>query len=65
MGAVVSRRLTYHALWFVQTYVFPPSHPELLSLRGTYKKNDAGDEAEPDTESSSTASSEEEGGQEG
>jgi hypothetical protein len=36
--AVVSRRLTYEALWFVQHYVFPPSHADLLSVRGTYKK---------------------------
>lgn len=63
--AAVSRRLTYDALWFVQNYVFPPSHAELLSVRGTYKKKDAGHETERDTESSSTASSEEEGGQEG
>lgn len=63
--AAVSRRLTYDALWFVQNYVFPPSHAELLSVRGTYKKKHAGDETEPDTGSSSTASSEEEGGQEG
>jgi hypothetical protein len=27
--AAVSRRLTYDALWFVQNYVFPPSHAEL------------------------------------
>ena len=48
---VVGRRLTYDALWFVQNYVFPPSHAELLSVRGTYKKKDAGDGTEPDTES--------------
>jgi hypothetical protein len=35
---VVGRRLTYDALWFVQNYVFPPSHAELLSVRGTYNK---------------------------
>jgi len=35
--AAVSRRLTYDALWFVQNYVFPPSHADLLSVRGTYK----------------------------
>jgi hypothetical protein len=40
---VVGRRLTYDALWFVQNYVFPPSHVELLSVRGTYKRH-----AEPD-----------------
>jgi hypothetical protein len=60
--AAVSRRLTYDALWFVQNYVFPPSHAELLSVRGTYKKHDAGDATEPDSESSSTANSKEEGG---
>ena len=36
--AAVSRRLTYDALWFVQNYVFPPSHADLLSVRGTYNK---------------------------
>lgn len=35
----VSRRLTYEALWFVQNYVFPPSHAELLEVRGTYNKS--------------------------
>ena len=44
--AAVSRRLTYDALWFVQNYVFPPSHADLLSVRGTYNKrerhNDSG-----------------------
>lgn len=39
--AAVSRRLTYDALWFVQNYVFPPSHAELLSVRGTYEKHGA------------------------
>src|ERR1700675_3747621 len=29
--AVASRRLSYDALWFVQNYVFPPSHAELLT----------------------------------
>jgi hypothetical protein len=38
--AAVSRRLTYEALWFVQNYVFPPSHAELLSVRRPYKKSD-------------------------
>ncbi|MGA9474330.1 MAG: hypothetical protein WBV36_17820 [Terriglobales bacterium] len=41
---VASRRLSYDALWFVQNYVFPPSHAELLSVRGAYKKQDADDE---------------------
>ena len=63
--AVASRRLSYDALRFVQNYVFPPSHAELLSVRGTYKKLEAGDETEATMESPSTASSEEEGGQEG
>jgi hypothetical protein len=44
--AAVSRRLTYDALWFVQNYVFPPSHAELLSVRGTYTKRSAREEAE-------------------
>jgi hypothetical protein len=44
--AVVSRRLTYEALWFVQHYVFPPSHADLLSVRGEYKKQDKRAEAQ-------------------
>jgi len=48
--AAVSRRLTYDALWFVQNYVFPPSHAELLSVRGTYKKQDAREEEQPSAE---------------
>jgi hypothetical protein len=40
---VVGRRLTYDALWFVQNYVFPPSHADLLSVRGTYNKRDGRD----------------------
>jgi hypothetical protein len=48
--AAVSRRLTYDALWFVQNYVFPPSHAELLSVRGTYKKHDAREEEQPSAE---------------
>jgi hypothetical protein len=62
--AAVSRRLTYDALWFVQNYVFPPSHADLLSVRGTYKKHDVKDETESAAESRSTRGSEEEGGQE-
>ena len=58
--AVVGRRLTYDALWFVQNYVFPPSHAELLSVRGTYKKHDAGDETDTSPEAQLTARSEEE-----
>jgi hypothetical protein len=46
----------------VQNYVFPPSHAELLSVRGTYKKHDAGDETDPNTESQSAGGSEEGGG---
>ena len=63
--AVASRRLTYEALWFVQNYVFPPSHAELLSVRGTYKRHDTDDETDPNTESQSACGSEEDGGQEG
>lgn len=44
--AAVGRRLTYDALWFVQNYVFPPSHADLLSVRGTYTKHSAKEEAE-------------------
>jgi hypothetical protein len=62
--AAVSRRLTYDALWFVQNYVFPPSHAELLSVRGTYKKRDADDSA-PNRASQSAGGPEEGGGQEG
>jgi hypothetical protein len=62
--AVVNRRLSYEAVWFVQNYVFPPSHAELLSVRGTYKKHDAGDETDANTESQSACGSEEDGGQE-
>jgi hypothetical protein len=56
---VVGRRLKYDALWFVQNYVFPPSHAELLSVRGTYKKHDPGDETKANTESQSAYGSEE------
>jgi hypothetical protein len=56
---VVGRRLKYDALWFVQNYVFPPSHAELLSVRGTYKKHDASGETDANTESQSTCGSEE------
>lgn len=56
---VVGRRLTYDALWFVQNYVFPPSHAELLSVRGTYKKHHSGDEPDANTESQSACGSEE------
>lgn len=63
--AVVSRRLTYEMLWFVQNYVFPPSHAELLSVRGTYKKHNAGDETNANTKSQPASGSEEDGRQEG
>jgi hypothetical protein len=63
--AVVSRRLTYEALWFVQNYVFPPSHAELLSVRGTYKRQAASGETDANTESQSAGGSEEDGGQAG
>jgi hypothetical protein len=43
---VVSRRLSYDALWFVQNYVFPPSHAELLSVRGPYNKRATANEME-------------------
>jgi hypothetical protein len=56
---VVGRRLTYEALWFVRNYVFPPSHAELLSVRGTYKKHDADGETDAITESQSACGSEE------
>ena len=63
--AVVSRRLTYDALWFVQNYVFPPSHAELLSVRGTYKRQAASGEPDANTESQSACGSQEDGEQKG
>jgi hypothetical protein len=62
--AVASRRLSYEALWFVQNYVFPPSHAELLSVRGTYKRHDESEQADANPESHSASRSEEDGGQE-
>lgn len=62
--AVVSRRLTYEALWFVQNYVFPPSHAELLSVRGTYKKRTGSNQVAGGIEDKSGRRSEEDGGQE-
>jgi hypothetical protein len=56
---VVGRRLTYDALWFVRNYVFPPSHAELLSVRGTYKRHDADVETDANTESRSICDSQE------
>ncbi len=61
----MSRRLSYDALWFVQNYVFPPSHAELLSVRGTYKRQAASEETDASTESQSAYGSEEDGEQEG
>src|ERR1700722_4235578 len=51
--AAVSRRLTYDALWFVQNYVFRPSHAELLSVRGTYNKHGGRDNVGETKESGS------------
>jgi hypothetical protein len=62
--AVVGRRLTYDALWFVQNYVFPPSHAELLSLRGTYKKHEASDETDVNPDSPAADRSERDSKQE-
>lgn len=62
---VANRRLSYDALWFVQNYVFPPSHAELLSVRGTYKKHDSGGTTGANTESRSAGRAKEGGGQEG
>jgi hypothetical protein len=61
--SVVGRRLTYDALWFVQNYVFPPSHAELLSVRGTYKKQEAGEEVQPGAEAHAGYDSEADGDQ--
>jgi hypothetical protein len=62
--AAVSRRLTYDALWFVQNYVFPPSHADLLSVRGTYKKEGAREEVQPSAEARGGCDSEADGDQE-
>jgi hypothetical protein len=62
--AAVGRRLTYDALWFVQNYVFPPSHGELLSVRGTYKKQDAREEGQPSAEARAGYDSKADGDQE-
>ncbi len=59
--SVVGRRLTYDTLWFVQNYVFPPSHAELLSVRGTYNKQSAKAEINPRRAGESLDSSEERG----
>lgn len=49
----VSRRLSYDALRFVQNYVFPPSHADLLSVRGTYNKRNERTELDKAREGSS------------
>lgn len=49
----VSRRLNHDALWFVQNYVFPPSHAELLDVRGTYNKKVKTVESGPNPDPSS------------
>jgi hypothetical protein len=59
--AVVSRRLTYDALRFVQNYVFPPSHADLLSVRGTYNKRNERTELYEAREDSSDSEGEDEG----
>jgi hypothetical protein len=60
-GSVVGRRLTYDRLWFVQNYVFPPSHAELLSVRGTYNKQSAKAEIDPSSVGESLDDSEQRG----
>jgi hypothetical protein len=62
--AVVGRRLTYDALWFVQNYVFPPSHAELLEVRGTYNKHSRCDDLGESKESTSRCEPDGEGPQE-
>jgi hypothetical protein len=62
--AAVSRRLTYDALWFVQNYVFPPNHADLLSVRGTYKKEAAREEVQTSTQARARCDSEADGDQE-
>jgi len=52
--AVVSRRLTYEALWFVQHYVFPPSHADLLEVRGAYNKRSRRDDSGESKDSTSS-----------
>ncbi len=47
---VVGRRLSFDALWFVQNYVFPPSHAELLSVRGAYNKHATTSETDASTQ---------------
>jgi hypothetical protein len=53
-GEIVGRRLNTDRLSFVQTFVFPPSHMELLPVREA-KKEQAGYEAQMKRENSSPA----------
>lgn len=62
--AAVSRRLTYDALWFVQNYVYPPSHADLLSVRETYKKQYLGEEAQDNVKARSAGDSDADADQE-
>lgn len=62
--AVVGRRLTYETLWFVQNYVFPPGHAELLEVRGTYNKRSRRDDLDESKESTSHYGPDGEGGEE-
>jgi hypothetical protein len=62
--AVVSRRLSCDALRFVQNYVFPPSHAELLSVRGTYKKRERREDLSDNLNLESGSSNDADGGSE-
>jgi hypothetical protein len=57
----VGRRLSYEGLRFVRDYVFPSSHADLLSVRGSYKKR-ATNAVEMDSDGTSRSSG---AGQEG
>lgn len=59
--AAVTRRLSYDALRFIQNYVFPPSHAQLLEVRGTYNKRSRCDDLEGSNASTSTSLSEADG----
>jgi hypothetical protein len=52
------RRLSYEGLLFVRNYVFPSSHGDLFSLRGSYKKR--GTDAHGNTEPAADSASDEE-----
>jgi hypothetical protein len=52
--AVVNRRLTHETLWFVQNYVFPPSHADLLEVRGAYNKRSRRDDSGESKDSTSS-----------